>query len=142
MDNRTLEKISSYLPVIIGTCDRRGWDGMNAYPVRPEAAVDVKTFFNLIQSQINIKELPYPEDIFGDTIGGITIVWETELDPELVTYDHFSVTFFGDQEIDYSGNLESIGTVIKRSTVLEEPLDREIIEHLIYFTKIDPGNKK
>jgi len=135
MEKKTLEKIYGYLPVIQATCDRYGWAGGRGHPIEKQAVVDTRKFFDYLATHIPLQDIPYPEDIYGDPMGCIAILWETELDPVEVTYDTFEVTIMGDGFAGYSGKLESTGTEAHGGAQLEPELCSEIIEHVKFFKR-------
>jgi len=135
MEKKILEKICNYLPIIQSTCDRYGWAGGKGHPIEKSAIVDTRKFFDFLTAQIPLADIPYPEDVYGDQMGCITILWETELDPVAVTYDTFEVTIMGDGFVGYSGKLESTGTEAHGGAALEPELCPEIIEHIKFFKR-------
>lgn len=135
MDKKTLEKLFNYLPVIEETHGRYGWNGMHSTPVTRRACVQVRTFFEYLQSLIPLNEIPELEEIYGDKYGKINLVWETNVDPEKMTYDNFTIDIQGDDTVGYTSKLESISTETSREIDLQPELCEEIIEHLRFFKR-------
>jgi hypothetical protein len=135
MDLKTLEKILDYLPVIVGTCDRYGWLGGQGSPVPKSAIPDTRLFFDMLATKISLKEIPDLEDVNGSVYGGISLLWETELDPIKYTFDSFEIILYGDGQINYTANLESIGIYTRGGLILSEGLDPEIIQSIKFFKR-------
>lgn len=135
MERKKLDRLLNYLPVIVATCDRYGWCGGKGVPISSRAVPEVREFFEILQAHIPLKEVPGLEDVMGDLDGGITLLWETEVDPRNVTYDSFYVNLKGNKIIEYKGNLESIGTEVWGEIALEAELHPDIIEHIRFFQR-------
>lgn len=143
MEKKTLEKILQYLPVIQTTCNRHGWDGGYADSIPEGCVTDVRRFFDMLQTKIPIAEIPDPSDVFGDRLGCITLLWETELDPEEVTYDTFEVNLFGDNTAGYSSKLESIKSEKYGAFNLDsEEVDDDLIQHIKLFAREKKDDQK
>lgn len=135
MERKELDKLFDYLPIIVATCDRYGWCGGYGVPVSSLAIPEVRTFLEYLQGHIALSNIPNLEDIMGDTDGGITLLWETEVDPVKVTYDSFYISLRGEGLIHYRGELQSIGTDVWGETPLEPELNRDILEHIRFFQR-------
>ena len=139
MERKNLQKILSYLPVIVATCDCYGWCGGRGAPVPQSAVSETKLFFDYLQSFIPLKDIPDLEGVEGDIDGGVLLLWESEVDPVEVTYDSFAVTVFGDQTIAYTGRLETLGVEIHDRIPLEPELTTEILQYIRFFSRPTDG---
>lgn len=133
MDNQTLEKMYNYLPVIVSTCDRHGWDGNYGDAIPSGSIQDIRIFFTLLQSQIALAKIPCPAETIGDSIGAITILWDIELSSKNSKYDSFSVSFSGDGRFSYFAELESLSVKERGECDLNEDISLEVIEYIKFF---------
>lgn len=135
MEKKDLEKILNYLPVIKTLCDNYGWDGKHGWPVTQEGIAEVRKFFDYLQNHIDIKSIPEPYEIMGSPLGGVSIVWDTEIDPVKVTYDTFEVMLTGEDVITYKGDIESLGVKLRGGEDLQPALNPDIIEYIRFFKR-------
>jgi len=133
MDSQTLEKIYNYLPVLVTTCDRHGWDGNYGDPVPLESIPDIRSFFTLLQAQLPLIKMPCPSETFGDSIGAITILWDTELSTKDMGHDSFSISFSGDGLYSYFAQLESLGVEERGQYKLNESINPKVVEYVKFF---------
>ena len=133
MDRKTLEHIYEYLPVVIATSDRVNYTcGKDA--VIPLGVIsDVREFFDYLRAKIPLAKIPDPEELTGDSQGNLVILWETDVDPDSLKHDSFTISFTGHQYISYEGRLESLDTKTLGCIDLTKELDQYIIEHLEFF---------
>ncbi len=135
MDRKILETLYRYLPVIQSTCDSHGWDGNNAEGCPLEAITETRLFFDYLQGHIPLTDIPDLEDTFASSTGGISLLWETELDPVAVEYDTFEVTITGEGYITYHLVLESLDMDRYGNVELEPELCEDIIEYIRFFAR-------
>lgn len=135
MDQKEINKILDYLPVIVGTCDRYGWLGGNGVPVEPSAVTGARRLFKCLTSELAMEDIPSPEDVEAGIEGGINIIWETELDPNTCEYDYFYIDIRTDELVFWKSKFDSLGTEESGMIDLNKPLGMHVLKYLRYFNE-------
>lgn len=133
MQQKHLDKILDYLKVVQEVYNFPNWGGNGEVAVTQDVINNTRIFFDILQKNIPLEEIPQISDVSPSQDGYIGIEW-TKINKEPYYIDLFYVFIKSELEIDFESHLESLGTNLNRTTPLVDELDEQLMIHIHHFS--------
>lgn len=132
MNAKEQTELLDYLKILQFVYDRRGWrDNSKAEPVSIETISQTRNFFTALTSQIPLKDIPKPDEIYPVENGDIGIDWFL-ISPK-GEMDLFYIHVRRDGSLRYRSSFDSLGTSIDKETKISDVLDELLLIHIKHF---------
>lgn len=130
MNFKSLNQLHDYVLMLQKTYGDGGWSGPYSRGIPVEVPGDIRLFFEYTQLVYPFKDFPFFE-IIPCTAGAISFEFE-RLNPSL-TLDFFGMYFTGNGAIDYTAELQSLGTFNSGSVIIEPEIDPVLFDFINFF---------